>query len=87
MSSKEADYVLVKRFRAEDGVFVTKQVTDCPSEFFPEVERPVDRTAASPNKTRTTLDRGMRVNNRSRKQSKQWRISHAERRVLYTTGG
>ncbi len=85
--SAEDDYVLVKRFRTVDGTFVTLQVTECPSEFFPEVARPVDRTESSPNTTRTTLDRGMRVNNRSRKQAKQWRTSHAERRVLYTTGG
>ena len=83
-SSKD---VIVKVWRGDLNKYIEIQHTDCPKGFSRSNATTIP-TGTDPIRKRPTNYRGMRVSNRSRKQSKQWITSVAERSVLrYTTGG
>ncbi len=84
---EEEPVVIVTVWRSDLNQYIEVQHTDCPKGFSRSEVRTIP-TGTDPIRKRSTLDRGMRMSNRSRKHSKQWITSLAERSVLrYSAGG
>jgi len=84
--SNEADPVIITEWRSDLNKHIRVQHLDCPSAFTRSADRAIPLGDDLHRRRKNT--RGMRVSNRSRKQSKQWRITAQERSVLrFTTGG
>ncbi len=89
-SSNEVEPVIITEWRSDLNAHIRVQHLDAPKGFSRSEARTIP-TGDEPHRRRSTLDRGMRMSNRSHKHSKQWIASLAERSVLrYTsedTGG
>jgi len=89
-ASNEVEPVIITEWREDLNTHVRVQHLDCPKGFSRNADREIP-TGTDRIRKRSTLDRGLRMSNRSRKHSKQWITSVAERSVLrYTseeTGG
>ena len=83
-AEQEADPVIITEWRQDLNTHIRVQHLDAPKGTSRSKARTIP-TGDDLHRRRSTLDRGMRMSNRSRKQSKQWRITAQERSVLRFT--
>ncbi len=84
-AANEVDPVIITEWRQDLDTHIRVQHLDCPKGFSRSNMRTIP---TGDDLSKRQRSRGMRVSNRSRKQSKQWRITAQERSVLrFTTGG
>ena len=81
-AEQEADPVIITEWRSELNTHIRVQHLDAPKGFSRSEARTIP---TGDDLSKRQRSRGMRVSNRSRKQSKQWRMTAQERSVLRFT--